>query len=72
MNAVTLHRLGYWAYVRKIPLIPQLVKLVMLLIYNSRISSSCRMMSCNRRQRSLCFINAESISPVHRRLQIQL
>lgn len=42
MNAVTLHRLGYWAYVRKIPLIPQLVKLAMLLVYNSRISSSCR------------------------------
>jgi serine O-acetyltransferase len=42
MNAVILHRLGYWAYVRKIPLIPQLVKLAMLLVYNSRISSSCR------------------------------
>lgn len=42
MNAVTLHRLGYWAYTRKIPFIPQMVTALMLLIYNSRISSSCR------------------------------
>ena len=42
MNAVVLHRLGHWAYARKIPLIPQLVKLAMLLIYNSRIGSSCK------------------------------
>lgn len=42
MNAVTLHRLGYWAYCRKIPLIPGIIKLLMLLIYNSRISPSCK------------------------------
>ena len=42
MNAVTLHRLGYWTYVRKIPVISAVVKLLMLLIYNSRIGSSCK------------------------------
>ncbi len=42
MNAVVLHRLGRWACLKKIPLIPQFVKLLMLLIYNSRIGPSCK------------------------------
>ncbi len=42
MNAVTLHRLGHWAYVRRVPILPQVVTLLMLLIYNCRISPSCR------------------------------
>jgi serine O-acetyltransferase len=42
MNAVTLHRAGHWAYNKKIPLIPNVITLLMLLIYNSRISPSCR------------------------------
>ncbi len=42
MNELFLYRISHWAYVRKIPLIPQMVKFLMILIYNSRISASCR------------------------------
>ena len=42
MNAVTLHRLNYWAYKKKIPLISHIVNLLTLLIYNSRIGPSCQ------------------------------
>lgn len=42
MNAVKLHQLGRWAYCRRVPLIPTITKALMHLIYNSRISPSCK------------------------------
>ena len=41
MNAATLHRFTHWVYCKKIPAIPSLMKLMIQVIYGTRISPSC-------------------------------
>lgn len=41
MNAILLYRLGNWAYLRKLPIIPMLTKAITFLLFNSVVPSSC-------------------------------
>ena len=37
VNAISFYRIGRWFYLRKIPLMPKLIDLIIFLTYNSRI-----------------------------------
>src|SRR5437867_1077753 len=37
MNAMALYRLGHWCHLHRIPLVPRLIRIVTLLVYNSVI-----------------------------------
>lgn len=41
-NAIYLYRLSHWFYIHHIPFIPQLITLIIFLIYNSKIPPSAK------------------------------
>ena len=42
INAISLYRIAQWAWNRKIPLLPDIIKLIIFVIYNSSISYQCK------------------------------
>ncbi len=41
LNAVALHRIAHWLYRHRIPVLPQVIYLLIFLLYNSSIPASC-------------------------------
>lgn len=42
INAIKFYRVGRWFYLKKIPFIPKVIELIIFLLYNSKIPSSCQ------------------------------